>query len=738
MAMRHLLAIASIVAVSAALGAVAPAQRQSPPGRSAPPPASPPRQGTPPPVFRAGADLVTVDVVVVDKAGKAVRGLKADAFTVLDRKTPQTVAAFQEVSHVYAETARAAALPVSVMRDVADNRTAQSQRLVVVVVDDLHIFSGRTDRAKELTKQIISRLGPDASMALLFTSGEHSTQVTEDRALLLAAADTLKGRQSVRRPHSANETNFAKGFDPEMSAEAKAEILKTVGSGQDFFENMDQYKTLEDAARLVGSGDDIRRKAFVLISEGISKDLTGLFTSGSSMSKPPGDAGAPPSPSADNAVASDYHNAALRRAMESLRRSNVSAYAIDPRGRVAPQDLARESFPSPAGLLWSTNGKPTDDDSAVRTTNPIRLAQTGLSILSEASGGFAVTDSDDFTGGLGRVIDDLDHYYLIGFRPIDTGGNGYRPIDVRVTGHPEWTLRFRRGYLPGAPPALPARADPLISGVMPKTDLPLRLFALPFPGTTAAGIAPGGRVRTSHVALALEISAPTRAMLEPDGRLHDDVSYQVLVIDEQKAKAVSQVRHAARLALKPITGQGPMPDVVAYQIDLSIDLVPGRYQLRASASSTKLGKGGSVYLSLDVPDFSAVPIALSGLAIGYADGARLPIAPADPAAGVPAHPLPFGPSLDRQFASTDGLKIYFEVARLNAADAATVTVAVADQSDRSVMSADHPLAPNASGRMLLTQSLASLQPGAYRLRVTATSGPNAATREVGFVVRGSR
>ena len=39
---------------------------------------------------------------------------------------------------------------------------------------------------------------------------------------------------------------------------------------------MTQYKTLQDAARLLGGGD-LRRKAFVLLSEGIGKDLNGLF-----------------------------------------------------------------------------------------------------------------------------------------------------------------------------------------------------------------------------------------------------------------------------------------------------------------------------------------------------------------------------------------------------------------------------------------------------------------------------
>ena len=37
------------------------------------------------------------------------------------------------------------------------------------------------------------------------------------------------------------------------------------------------------------------------------------------------------------------------------------------------------------------------------------------------------------------------------------------------------------------------------------------------------------------------------------------------------------------------------------------------------ATSDTLVKGGSVYLSIDVPDLTAAPIAMSGLLLGYSD-----------------------------------------------------------------------------------------------------------------------
>jgi VWFA-related protein len=694
-----------------ALGAFASAQRSAPPQQ---------------PVFRSTADLVQVDVVVVDKSGNPVRGLKSSDFTVFDRRKSQTIAVFEEVAHAYAGSDYQPALPPTVRRDVADNRKAQSQRLVVVVADDLHIYRGRTDTAKDLTKQIISRLGPDASMALLFTSGEHSTQVTEDRATLLAAADTLKGRQSVRRPTPAIDAQGVSGLDPEMALSARLKVLGTAGttSLQEFYDNLTQYKTLQDAARFIGA-DDARRKAFVLLSEGIGKDLRGMFEG----EMTPCELETPSAPC--------YHDIALRQMMESMRRSNVATYAIDPRGRVSSQDLLRESFPSTAGLTTSLSGNADDEDPQFRWNNPVRRAQDGLTMMSEASGGFAVTDTDDFTSGLSRILEDLDHYYLLGFYPSDRTGKGYRPLGVTVPGHPDWTLRFRKGYMPGGPPALPANTDPLAAlsaGVMPKADLPLRLFATPFPAAASAAGATTSRM--ARIAVALEITAPTAAMREADGKLHDDVSYEVLVADENKNKVTSRTGREAQLVLKPGV-VGPAPETVSYQIGTALDLAPGRYQLRASASSVKLAKGGSVYLTIDVPDFSASPLSLSGLVLGYADGARVPVAPAPtpgPARGASPVTLPFAASLDRHFSTADTLRLYFEVAQKSGSAALRAKVEFVAEGDQIPVSFD--LEPRAGSRSFdVPLPLRDLAPGLYRLRVTATDGAHSAQRETGLSVR---
>jgi VWFA-related protein len=683
-----------------------------------------------PPTFRARVDLVQVDVVVVDRDGNPVRGLQAADFVLGDRGTPQAIASFEEISHQPPPPGARATAPFTARTDVADNQSPQADRLVVMVVDDLHIYKERTDRAKAIARKVLADLGPASSMAVLFTSGQHSTQITDDISLLDGAVETLKGRQSWRRPHTAIDGQTGGRIDSENMDAALATIQKSQDATlQDFSDNLTQYKLLQDAARMLGSSDR-RRKAFVLISEGIGKDLSGLFAAMAPQGPVP-DGGAAYAAGDVTALAAvppvGYHDHALVDLMESLRRASVATYAIDPRGKVESNDLARECFPAPhPGEDPCSNGL-TD------WVSPVRQAQHGLEILSAASGGFAVTNTDDFTSGLGRIVSDLDHFYLLGFYPADAKDSKYRPLDVRIPGRPDVRLRFRRGYTAAAAPPPKSATDliALSAGLLPATALPLRLGALVMPGSGSA----------ARVVLVLEVTERRAAIADPDGRLRDTLKYEVLVVDEKKAKVRSVAGLEAALTLSPNAAAGAMPDVASYQVAEVLDLQPGRYELRVSATSAKLRTGGSVYLTVAIPDFRTTP-ALGSLLVGYADGARVAVAPrraapARRAAGLDAAPgaLPFPASLDRAFSARDTLRVYAEgVAARDARPG--VMVEIADASGAVVRAPSPSFATGAVVRIESTIPLDGLAPGAYVLSATLSEpGRAAVRRESGFVIR---
>ena len=115
------------------------------------------------PVFRGGVDLVTLDVRVIDKDGKPVRGLKPEDFVVTLEKQPRPVRAldFLEFGSAAGSTAEARQ---------TTNQAGQAQparrggRVVVLLFDDLVLQAGARQGAARRGRadaQHVRRRRPD-------------------------------------------------------------------------------------------------------------------------------------------------------------------------------------------------------------------------------------------------------------------------------------------------------------------------------------------------------------------------------------------------------------------------------------------------------------------------------------------------------------------------------------------------------------------------------------------------
>ena len=103
------------------------------PGAQQKPPAQTPQT----PVFRSTIDLVHLDVSVLDKDRRPVRGLTAEDFTVLEDGKPQSIVAFTAVD-VPENPPTPAAWSGRAPADVQSNEGVQDPdgRLFVVLLDD--------------------------------------------------------------------------------------------------------------------------------------------------------------------------------------------------------------------------------------------------------------------------------------------------------------------------------------------------------------------------------------------------------------------------------------------------------------------------------------------------------------------------------------------------------------------------------------------------------------------------
>jgi hypothetical protein len=312
-------------------------------------------------------------------------------------------------------------------------------------------------------------------------------------------------------------------------------------------------------------------------------------------------------------------------------------------------------------------------------------------------------------------------------------------------------LRYRRGYEIGAEAgAEPKNKDPLFAlaaGALPRANVPLRLTAAVLPGSG----------KDARVPVALEVAVPRQSLEEADAKLRDQIRYAVTVVDMRGSKIKEAKGYGAKLVLRPRATGGKPPDTLTYQIGLLVNLPPGRYHLRASASSEKLSDGGSVYLPIEVPDFTKERIAVSGLVLGHGSGARVPVVASAPSparalgnrlAGIPPPArgrgavapvipggLPMHPTLDREFVVSDDVILYFEVVRKDRARDVALDVMAVAGDDRVVRRFGQKLPPASAGKVSVRLPLAEIGAGAFRLRVHATDGVNEATNEVAIVIK---
>lgn len=171
----------------------------------------PPRQQQQPPIFRSGAELVRVDVTVLDRGGKPVPDLKMSDFVIFEDGVPQKIQTFQFVEF---NGAHAADEDLTLTIGSRDNRNdvlaREDVRLFLVFWDEYHILPNHQEGflRDELTKFLRTNLTPTDFVAIM----DPWTPISDlwfsrDRYRLAAQVRTLQGRKGILTTRNVAEEN---------------------------------------------------------------------------------------------------------------------------------------------------------------------------------------------------------------------------------------------------------------------------------------------------------------------------------------------------------------------------------------------------------------------------------------------------------------------------------------------------------------------------------------------------
>jgi VWFA-related protein len=660
-----------LAAAALAVGAVIAADQTTPPSSQARPPQ-----------FRSGIDLVQVDVSVLDRDRRPVRGLTAQNFTILENGKPQGVAAFQAVD-MPDELPPPTPWMRDVIPDVRRNDEAIEHRLVVIVMDDASMIAqpAFVRSAKEIAHRVIDALGPSDLSAVLFTlDNRKSQEFTPDRARL----------------HEAVE-RFAAGFRTVGMAPGMAEATNTMALAESnaFYAAVG---TLEKAAEYLASVPQ-RRKALIYVSVGVPVDTELSAT-------PQLIGGGIGGQSLQGMLANVTQR--MQRVFRQAQLANVNIYPVDPAG-LGGMEAYIESQRAAGRVMFPYEN----------SRNYLDFLQT----LAANTGGRAFTNTNEFASSVAQIFRENASYYLLGYRSPDANPDGkFRRIEVRVD-RPGLEVRARNGYYAAKAEDLeravrrpPSPIAEAISGLLPKGEVPMQLAVAPFrlPSRSESGVAIVTAVRqpanTEAVAVVEKVDLAVYAY-NNDGKL----------IASQALRADVRVRAGTN-------GQ------IGYELLSQLTLKPGRYQLRFGAHIPSLKTNGSVYYDLEVPDFADLPLSLSGVVLSVSPS--LMVAPRDRLKNL----LPVVPTAQRDFRSTNRVTAFLQVYQggRDRPDYVDLDVNILDSQGTAVFHSLHEIAPDRFGprgaEYQLDLPMTRLTPGPYLLSIEASSQRETARRDIRFVV----
>ncbi len=644
------------------------------------------------PTFRAGVDVVQVDVSVLDKNRKPVRDLTQGDFTVLEDGKPRPVVAFAAVDLAEPESAPASAPWLrDVAPDVTTNAVRPEGRLVVIMFDWSIRFLDQA-LARRIATAAVDQLGPDDLAAVVFSSGFANAgspqNFTADRALLLAA---------INRPIAPVMQNPPKGF-PGHDPRNNNDLMIDDPEG---YESGDCYCRLcvaETIARVADAVRDVRGRRKTLLFIG------SYFRIYENLQGPISRQGKPLAPGAPV-----YHagvcSAPLKDARDKMTRAtalaNLTVHTLDPVGMETGEN-------SPLG----------------GALDAMRERQDDLKLLADITGGRTVMSTNAPEALLPAVFAESQSYYLLAFAPADLSANGkFHKIEVKVN-RPGVSLRTRSGYYAGetrVPDSKPSVVSPeaasALAGVLPRPDVPLRVSVAPFalPGKTESAIA---------VMLGVRQRVPTD---------RSGVNRPVKVLAaafDRNGRPVHSEEQTVGITL-PATAAGDFP----YEVLSRLTLKPGRYEIRVALDATSAERA-SVYTYVDVPDFTQQPLSLSGLVLGVS-----PAVATAPPDGFPDL-LPIIPTSRRDFARSDHAIAFLRVYQKSSdpAQSTVITAQIQDTGGRvltnevmSLSSERFTSKVGADYRMALP--LDRLDRGEYLLTIEAAQGRYNASRSVRFTLR---
>ena len=492
--------------------------------------------GQQPPVFRSRVDLVTVDVTVLDRTGRAIEHLTPDDFTLEVDGAPRRVLSVEYVRYGTG-TPDASSEPAAV-----SNEDMGAGRLILMAVDQGNIRRTEGRVALRAAAAFVDGLNPEDRIAAVAIDDVQAISFTGDRAAAKRTLATLTGRAVDMRSEFRLGIAEALAVADGNRSRLDQVVLRECG------QPLSRFESPQRMARTEGLRDPcpthVEQQARMLAHSARSQGTQSLDALQRLLQRLADVEGPKTLVLLSEGLIAEPQRVNLTELAALAQKARVSIYVLQ--------------LDSPVADAASDQLSPTlADDYRVRADGLARVAGAGGGALLQLVG----ADAEPFA----RILRELSGYYLLAFEvtPADRDGRAHR-IGINV-GRSGATVRarpaFRAPPAPTTPVSTEDRLVQLLRAPRLATELPLRLGILKAKAASGTGV-------------------QSQITIEAGG-VDIDATYAAVIVDTRGVVVTSATQRSTsgRLAF-PAT------------------LPEGRYLLRAAAIDAR-GRAGSVEQALD-------------------------------------------------------------------------------------------------------------------------------------------
>jgi len=577
--------------------------------------------------LRITSRSVLLDVVVTDKNGAPVSGLKQDAFSVTEQGKPQPVSFFEEHKGPAAPPSEIPALPPNVFSNFSP--MGRPAAVSVLLLDSLNTTSDNQMEVHRQALKFLKTLKPGSRLAV-FTMSLGLSYIqgfTDDPALLVAALEVKKNGH-IEVPAlltSQSEANAMQGVISQMSELAPGSPIPggtspsvtsaspaAIASMQGFFaetqtaQTVDrEYRTLENLQQLAAFlGSFPGRKNLIWFSESFPTDLFGT-------------------------TAMRLQDE-VKKTINLLTVARVAVYPVDARGVVGntfftasntnavgaqlPGQLSGASGPVQTGStqISDPGGNEVPQSALGASQNPLTSEdfkrnsdQQTMKMLAESSGGKAFVNKNDLNKIVSDVVTQSSDFYTLAYVPTNAKmDGGERKIGVKVNGG-KYDLSYRHSYfaqdvtLPGVgmtaqgkPSGDPLR--PFMTFGMPQSEQ--ILYKTLIQRVAPKPDAPSDAKTPTHYAVDFAVDIKDLDLkLDSDG-LHKGTLNLSLIVFDRYGGIATRKDHLVALSIKPDAYAAFLQD--GLQLHGEVDVPRGQYWLRTGIYDAAARKVGTMEVPL--------------------------------------------------------------------------------------------------------------------------------------------